>query len=59
AATGRRDARALEVLAAALAANGEFPRAAEVQEEAVPLVAPAQRGRAHERADAYRRGERP
>ena len=57
AATERRDPRALEVLAAALAANGEFPRAAEVQEEALPLLAPAQAGRARERAAAYRRGE--
>ncbi len=59
AASQRRDPRALEVLAAALAANGEFARAAEVQEEALPLLAPPQAERARERAAAYRRGEVP
>jgi len=59
AATQRRDARALEVLARALALGGDAAHAGEVEDEAALLLAPADQARARARADAYRRGELP
>jgi protein O-mannosyl-transferase len=56
-ASARREPRALESLAAALAASGELGRACEVQEEALRLLSPAQQGAAKERLERYRRGE--
>jgi tetratricopeptide (TPR) repeat protein/mono/diheme cytochrome c family protein len=50
AATGRQDASALDVLAAAHAALGEFDRAVRIATEALALLPPAER----DRADALR-----
>jgi tetratricopeptide (TPR) repeat protein len=59
AATQRRDPRALEVLALALAANGDFARAAEVEEEGAALLPSGHADGARARAAAYRRNEMP
>ena len=56
-ATERRDPRALEALAAAQAATGEFARAAEIQDEAVNLLRPGQQADARARLERYRSGQ--
>jgi tetratricopeptide (TPR) repeat protein len=58
-ATQRRDPRALQVLARVLAASGDPARAAEVEEESLPLLTPPEQEAARQRAAAYRRGEAP
>jgi Flp pilus assembly protein TadD len=54
--TGRRDAAALDVLAAALAARGDFSRAVATAQEALRLAPAPLRERIRARLDGYRAG---
>ncbi len=56
--TNRADAALLQTLAAALAENGDFARAADAQARALELLPAGQRAEAHARLELYR-AERP
>ncbi len=56
-ASDRADPDALEALAAALAEQGDFARAAEIQREAIELLPPGRQAQARQRLERYRSSE--